>query len=61
MLLYLEAKLKELRQTPREFFETAYYARFGKPYNAMPDVLQFQDGTIPKHVVEFLKDMQRAE
>ena len=60
-MLYLKAKLSELRQTPREFFTSAYYWKYKKTYNPVADVEQWMDGVIPLHVQEFIKDIQKDE
>jgi hypothetical protein len=62
MLLYFKAKLDELNLAHWQFFEIAYYKKFGKVVDLKDDGIAFQlHGVIPSYVVEYLRSMQNAE
>lgn len=62
MILYLQAKLSELRIAYFEFFRVAYMWKYQKDYLSNDDCAQFAlHGVIPAYAVEYLSHLQATE
>ena len=67
MLLYLHAKVDQLRLSIYEFFETAYMWRFQKVGHVVPDYIHYVEHAhhpnydLPKYVKAYLAHLQQEE
>lgn len=62
MILYLQAKLSELRMAYFEFFQVAYYWKYQKHYLSNSDCAEFAlHGIVPVYVQEYLRHLQENE
>lgn len=62
MVLYFHNKLKELRLTYHQFFDTAYYWRYGRQVDLRPDYAAYQlKGELPEYVLDYLYHLQQEE
>ncbi len=62
MLLYLKAKLDELRVEDVTFFRMAHLYQYGRDVDVWNDIAQYRlHGIIPSFVVNYLKMLQSRE
>ena len=61
MILMLEELIRRSGGTDMQYFESAYYWKYGKLVNVFGDILAYRtQGHVPRYVQEYIKHVEKS-